>query len=109
MSTMRTYGDYFPSDRKTLLFKYLVVKNILVRRESYDSSCCLCTEYGRERLEFVKSRTIICINEIDTKVVNLDQSANHVDQLHSAKLDTIIDTLIIKSHGFTLGKGIDVF
>lgn len=75
----RTYGGYFPSDRETLLYKCLVVKNILVRRKSHDSSSCFMAKYGRELLEFVNSRAIICINEVDTEVIDLNQIINHAE------------------------------
>lgn len=102
----RTYGSHFPSDSKTLLFKCLVVMNILVCRKSHDSSCCLMAKDTWERLKLVKSRPKICINEVDTKIIDLNES--NVNRTEPWKLDTTY-TLMTISPGFTLGKGMVVF
>ena len=81
------------------------MKNLLVCRKSHNSTCCLSAKDSWEGLEFVKPRPIICINEVDTKVIDLNESVNHTEHW---KLD-MAHTLITTSPGFTLGKGMVVF
>jgi len=99
------YSSHFPSDHKALLFECLVVKNILVCRKGQDSSCYLLAKDSGEHIIFVEPQLKICINEVDTKVIDLNENINHVEHW---KLDAMC-TLMMTLPGFTFGKGMVVF